>query len=157
MDWQWERSSSDLLQNCDLPPPLKLFSPFDVKDDVDKTKTRKDAEAAPANQNENSSLLRALQLSQSRAREAEKKAADASEDNKKMAALVLEESLRLSAHRRWMRILEEEILLMQKGRKPRSGFCEEAEREGGEDAVLAWCLTLAICVGIGVVFGRYMF
>ncbi|ONK74147.1 uncharacterized protein A4U43_C03F3250 [Asparagus officinalis] len=156
MDWQWERSSiySTKIKALTLASKRTKRNPII---NTNPNSRRRDAEAAPANQNENSSLLRALQLSQSRAREAEKKAADASEDNKKMAALVLEESLRLSAHRRWMRILEEEILLMQKGRKPRSGFCEEAEREGGEDAVLAWCLTLAICVGIGVVFGRYMF
>lgn len=38
MDWQWERASTNLLQNCDLPPPLKLFSPLDKEEKKTITK-----------------------------------------------------------------------------------------------------------------------
>lgn len=108
------------------------------------------------NQTENTSLLQALRLSQSRAREAEKKAAAASASNEQMAALVLQESLRLSAHRRWVNLLELEILLLQKKKKKRRRLRAE---EDDEDVVpaLTWCLTLALCLGIGYALGRCMF
>lgn len=163
MDWQWERASSDLLQNCDLPPPLKLLSPLDKQEKRPISKIAQwEAELEPTNQTENTSLLRALRLSQSRAREAERKAAATSTNNEKMASLLLDDALRLSAHRRWVRLLETEIFLLRRNNKLQSECYNKTRREEEDDdevnvPALTWCLTLALCLGIGFALGQYVF
>ena len=120
-----------------------------------------DEELEPTKQTENTrntSLTRALQLSQSRAREAEKKAAAVSATSEQMAALLLEESAKLSAHRRWVRLLETEILLINRKKFTRPE-CKETKREEEEEEedefpALTWCLTLAICFGIGFALSK---
>ncbi|KAG1342320.1 hypothetical protein COCNU_05G005490 [Cocos nucifera] len=196
-DWQFEhhdkemlvgfelsnRSSgvADLLQNCDLPPPFKLFSPIEDDDKKNQVDTMGSAplvvpqksvpKPAPSKANkwdgelgsdhggENPSLLRALQLSQTRAREAEKAAFLANARNEQMASLLLQESLRLSAHRQWVKLLEMEVSMLQE----RILWSQKEEQHVEDDAVpaaAAWCLTLALCLGIagvGLAFGRYIF
>ncbi|XP_008805917.1 uncharacterized protein LOC103718746 [Phoenix dactylifera] len=190
-DWQFEHhdkemlmgfefsnrtsGAADLLQNCDLPPPLKLFS--SIEDDDKKNKistpllwlTKDDIDpGSRANQwddewgldhgGENSSLLRALRRSQTRAREAEKAASLANARNEQMAALLLEKSLRLSAHRQWVALLEVEVSMLQE-----KMLWSETEEHGEGDAVPAsatWCLALALCLGVGGVgfaLGRCLF
>lgn len=107
---------------------------------------------------ENSSLLRALQLSQTRAREAEKAALQASKQNKELAVLILEESLRLYAHRQWVKLLEIEVSMLEK-RRPMT-LKEEAKDEDYAESTDSWFLALALCLGIasmGFVFSRCMF
>lgn len=108
---------------------------------------------------ENASLLRALQLSQTRAREAEKAAFLASARNEQMAALLLQESLRLSAHRQWVKLLEMEVSTLRE----KTLWSQQEEEHAEDDAVpaaAAWSFTLALCLGIagaGLALGRYMF
>ncbi|OAY64380.1 uncharacterized protein LOC109727846 [Ananas comosus] len=167
------RAVPDLLQNCDLPPPLKLFSP--VADDEEKKRKPEPGYRVPLGQQrwgdygelgpdrgggDNPSLLRALQLSQTRAREAEKQALLARTTNRRMAALLLEESLRLSAHQRWIAMLEIEISMLQrKGlwQKEEDGRDEDAAVAAGAAAAATWCFALALCLGIagvGFALGR---
>ncbi|XP_078156898.1 uncharacterized protein LOC144552779 [Carex rostrata] len=196
LDWQLEqyekemimggyvvssKPNPDLLQNCDLPPPLKFFSPIG---DDEKLKARSSYVSPTASllsqisspdpplstkelefgQDKNSDqitgLLRALQLSQTRAREAEKEFMATTERNQQMMAILLEESLRLSAHRQWVRMLETEnnVLKMRKE--------EEKKTKGNGDDVAnvaemaTWCLALALCLGIagvGLALGKCLF
>lgn len=111
-----------------------------------------EAEVRPVYQAENTSLLRALRLSQSRAREAEKKAAAACKSKEQMSSFLMDESIRLSTHKRWVRLLETQILLL--GEKKRLIAREE---EGDGFSTLTWCLTLALCLGMGFSLGRYVF
>lgn len=82
------------------------------------------------------------------------------ERNQQMMAILLEESLRLSAHRQWVRMLETEnnVLKMRKE--------EEKKTKGNGDDVAnvaemaTWCLALALCLGIagvGLALGKCLF
>ncbi|KAK8931341.1 hypothetical protein KSP39_PZI016671 [Platanthera zijinensis] len=120
-----------LLTNCDLPPPLKLFSPPAIDD--------------------NHGVLRALRLSQTRARAAEDRAQLVTARIGRLASLLLEESLLLSAHRRWVAMLEFEVAGL------RRRISQPVEDDGGDigAAEIVWCLALALCIGIaGVGFAR---
>ncbi|XP_072972545.1 uncharacterized protein [Typha angustifolia] len=186
LDWQLEnyekemfmagyaisnRSITDLLQNCDLPPPLKLFTPLD-EDEKSTTRQNLQPERPPSkpnkwedelglNNGENPSLMRALQLSQTRAREAERKVSLASVRNHQMAALLLEESLRLTAHRQWVRMLEAETSMLRDKLlyQQKEEQTEEEEAAAALPAAATWYLALALCLGIagvGFALGRCM-
>jgi stress response protein YsnF len=104
-------------------------------------------------------LLRALRLSQTRAREAEKEFMATTEKNHQMMSLLLEESLRLSAHRQWVRILETENIVLKKRTEE-----EKSEVKGDDVAAVAdmasWYMALALCLGIagvGLALGKCLF
>jgi hypothetical protein len=115
----------------------------------------------------NDSLLRALHLSQSRAREAEEKLAAAGATNGELAALLVRDSVALSAHRRWVMLLEAENSLLKGGggAPPR---CADLDGDGDGDArccgggsggLATWWVALAVCVGIagvGLALGRFL-
>ncbi|KAJ3676932.1 hypothetical protein LUZ60_002656 [Juncus effusus] len=172
----------DLLQNCDLPPPLKIFSPIaDHEENFSKFDSlspntplfsrNSTAELQQLSSKElefpqdkggdyNTNLLRALHLSQTRAREAEKEFAKTSTQNQQITVLFLEESLRLSAHKNWVRLLETENSILRKKKK----MNEEETTEDDDVAVAAdvatWYLTLALCLGIagvGFALGKCLF
>jgi hypothetical protein len=120
-------------------------------------------DAAGGGGGNNDSLLRALRLSQSRAREAEEKLAAAGASNGELAALLVRDSVALSAHRRWVMMLEaENSLLRGGGARPRGAEPDpdddgDARRGGG--GVAAWWVALAVCVGIagvGLALGRLL-
>ncbi|KAG2579409.1 uncharacterized protein LOC120679009 [Panicum virgatum] len=155
--------TADLLQNCDLPPPAKLFGPVPTLQRLES--------AAGADQKSgggvgsNDSLLRALRLSQSRAREAEEKLAAAGASNGELAALLVRDSVALSAHRRWVMMLEAENSLLRGGggRGADPGPDDDGDgnawRSGGGGGVAAWWVALAVCVGIagvGLALGRLL-
>ncbi|KAG5241849.1 GTP cyclohydrolase II [Salix suchowensis] len=107
-------SGFDLMQNCDLPPPLKVFSGSDKSvissmnrafsmvgrehdhDDFDVYR------GCGGVNYEKLELLKALRLSQTRARDAERKA----------ASLIKERDC-LFAYRQWVRLLEFQVLKAQ--------------------------------------------
>ncbi|CAL5013059.1 unnamed protein product [Urochloa decumbens] len=158
--------TADLLQNCDLPPPAKLFGPVPTLQRLES--------AAGADQkgdavvvgggggNNNDSLLRALRLSQSRAREAEEKLAAAGASNGELAALLVRDSVALSAHRRWVMMLEAENSLLISGRgggADADGDGDARRGGGGGGGLAAWWVALAVCVGIagvGLALGRLL-
>ncbi|KAJ4745151.1 transmembrane protein [Rhynchospora pubera] len=170
----------DLLQNCDLPPPLKFFSPIG-EDDKLKPRSSSLGSTAPllshisspdlhpctkeleSRQDKSSDqitdLLRALQLSQTRAREAEKEYMATTERNQQMMALLLNESLRLSAHKQWVRILETENSVLKK-RKEEEKSKAKADDVTGVADMATWCLAFALCLGIagvGLALGKCLF
>ncbi|KAM3231032.1 hypothetical protein ACQJBY_061284 [Aegilops geniculata] len=139
---------ADLLLNCDLPPPAKLFGPLpalhlppraggtDEKGDGGKD-----------------SLLRALRLSQSRAREAEEKLAAAAASSGGLAALLVRDAVALSAHRRWVMMLEAENSALRAGGGAGAAGAEPEEGEEEEDGrrvAAAWWVALAVCVGLAL-------
>ncbi|TVU05488.1 hypothetical protein EJB05_48654 [Eragrostis curvula] len=142
--------AADLLQNCDLPPPAKLFGPVPTLQRLESAAGADQKAAAGGGDNE--SLLRALRLSQSRAREAEEKLAAAGASNGDLAALLVRDSVALSAHRRWVMMLEAENSLLR-GAEP------DPDDGGGGGGVAAWWVALAVCVGIagvGLALGRFL-
>lgn len=149
----------DLLQNCDLPPPAKLFRPVPTLQRLASAAgTEQKGDAAAAGRG-NDSLLRALRLSQSRAREAEEKLAAAGAANGDLAALLVRDSVALSAHRRWVRMLEAENSRLRGGggAAPDGGGDEAAAPRGA--GVAAWWVALAVCVGVagvGLALGRFL-
>ncbi|XP_039145015.1 uncharacterized protein LOC120282302 [Dioscorea cayenensis subsp. rotundata] len=176
LDWQFEnydkeylvgavipkkQQQASLLQNCDLPPPVKYFSPTEFADKQLKERTLpdkmpdKNCKDNQSEENENTGLLRALQLSQTRAREAEKKASTESTRNKEMTDMIFKESMKLYAHRQWVKLLDIEISMLNK----RSHTSNEIPVEA-DIPLTAWCLTLALCIGIagvGFAFGCCLF
>ncbi|ONK75604.1 uncharacterized protein A4U43_C03F18640 [Asparagus officinalis] len=129
---------AELLQNCDLPHPARLCSPTAYDDSKPTCPPNRYGSGSRQNQ----SLLRALQLSQTRAREAERKTTEANVRKEQVTALLLEDSLRLHAARQWVRLLEMEILLLRR----RSDGGEAVRDEAA--SVFTWCLSLALCLGI---------
>ncbi|XP_062190964.1 uncharacterized protein LOC133894810 [Phragmites australis] len=154
--------SADLLQNCDLPPPAKLFGPVPTLQRLENaagTDRKADGGGGGGGGN-NDSLLRALRLSQSRAREAEEKLVAAGASNGELAALLVRDSVALSAHRRWVMMLEAENSLLRgavpRGAGPGSDDDEAAARRGG---LAAWWVALAVCVsitGVGLALGKFL-
>lgn len=169
----FQRSDVELLQNCDLPPPLKVFT--GEKETITKIEAPKRQPSPPIKITETEeeagrgfiddrlSLLKALQLSQTRAREAEKAASIISSEKDQLTAMFFKESLQLFAHRRWFKLLEIEILLLQK--KLAISHMNMTEEQSGYhndngDAGSTWCIAMAMCLGLaGVSFAigyRYL-
>ncbi|XP_020104031.1 uncharacterized protein LOC109721040 [Ananas comosus] len=120
----------------DLPPPSRVYTPLRI-------------EAKKGGSDESTMLLRALRLSQTRAREAEEKASHVGEENKAAAAVLFKEFLRLSAHRRWVKLLEAEVTMLREKRMRR--IMEEEGRENDGMPHVEWYLAFALCLGVGVV------
>lgn len=141
--------SADLLQNCDLPPPAKLFGPLPTLQRLESA-AGADHQKLDGGGGGNDSLLRALRLSQSRAREAEEKLAAAGASHGGLAALLLRDSAALSAHRRWVMMLEAENSVLRAGRGSAHGGADPGEGEDGRAVGVnaAWWVALAVCVGI---------
>ncbi|KAG6467016.1 hypothetical protein ZIOFF_075201 [Zingiber officinale] len=138
-----KRSASDLLQNCDLPPPVKMIFPLEDHGGGGDHSHRASAE-------ERNNNVDVADQSDAQLGPAES-----------TSKLMLEEALRLSSYRRWVMLLEAEISVLRKqglAPRPREDK-EEEEEEEVVAAAAAWWLTLALCIGIagvGFVMGRYM-
>uniref|UniRef100_A0A6N2KUU8 Uncharacterized protein n=1 Tax=Salix viminalis TaxID=40686 RepID=A0A6N2KUU8_SALVM len=176
-------SGTDLLQNCDLPPPLKVFSWSDrtvissmsrgfsmtgrEHDRVDF-----DVYGGCGGENyEKLELLKALRLSQTRAREAERKAASLVKEKDCVATAFLRESFHLFVHRQWVRLLEFQVLQAQTQRvQQEKKFCckcgrseeandhseeeEEGPCDGSRESWIGVALTFCMgIVGLGLAFG----
>ncbi|RLN03618.1 hypothetical protein C2845_PM13G20450 [Panicum miliaceum] len=123
--------TADLLQNCGLPPPAKLFGPV-------PTLQRRATPPSAAG------ITTAC--------------------NGELAALLVRDSVALSAHRRWVMMLEAENSLLRGGggARPRGGEPDpdpDDARRGGGGGVAAWWVALAVCVGIagvGLALGRLL-
>ncbi|MCL7033059.1 hypothetical protein MKW94_010463 [Papaver nudicaule] len=187
-----QRTPVDLMQNCDLPPPQKVFAGADKTLVNSTTKTPQNYSKICGEENEfpipkdlseieKMNLLRALQLSQTRAREAEKKAKVMTQERDNLANTFHRESLRMFAYKQWIKLLEFEVSQLQSQNEkehqlPRRNYgCEtdkdidssseeEEERVGNEEdgsvvGNVTWYMALALCfgfAGVGFVFGcRY--
>ncbi|CAN0878422.1 hypothetical protein LINGRAHAP2_LOCUS12465 [Linum grandiflorum] len=141
-----------LMQNCDLPPPSKLYygshhlivSSFELMVQQSSDDGQDDEKEVEANGtgNEKVELLKAVRLSQTRAREAEKR-------KEWISNALSAESLQLFAYRQWSKLLQMRILKLE---------AELAERRDGvePEPCLPWTLALAVCLGFagaGIVYG----
>ncbi|GAB4847247.1 hypothetical protein Ancab_026288 [Ancistrocladus abbreviatus] len=128
----------EMLQNCDLPPPIKVFSGFE---------------------SERLELLKALRLSQARAREAEAKHAAIAKERDSISNALLKESTQVFAYRQFVKLLEVQVLMVRSqmqeetpqlsGYDCGSGGAKEATVDGGGDGNgLTWIIAVALCLGI---------
>ncbi|KAI3879242.1 hypothetical protein MKW98_028809 [Papaver atlanticum] len=184
-----QRTYVDLMQNCDLPPPQKVFAGADKTVVNSTTKTPpysskncggEDEFSIPKelSEIEKMNLLRALQLSQTRAREAEKKAEVITKERDNLANSFLKESLRMLAYKQWVKLLEFEVSQLQSQNENEhslpwrscetdkdtdsSSSSEEEEVGNGEEqgvvGNVTWYMAGVGFAGVGFVFGcRYYY
>ncbi|GLT33711.1 hypothetical protein SLA2020_082750 [Shorea laevis] len=171
-----QKSGADLMQNCDLPPPMKVFigsdkvvgSPFNRICSMMGRENGKDEFQVyrTGGEEDKLELLKALRLSQTRAREAERKAVSLAEERDQISNALLEESMRLFAHRQWVRLLEIQVSELHSRRKNQEkhlchSYVEREGNEGEDKSGIPWLVALAFCLGIagiGFAFGcRYLF
>ncbi|KAG8383570.1 hypothetical protein BUALT_Bualt04G0027300 [Buddleja alternifolia] len=129
------KTTLNLMQNCDLPPPMKLFSgPDDTfLSLISKSYNMRGGQETAAKENDvlhscrdrsesydKLELLKALRLSQTRAREAERKLAVLNKEKDELSNLVVKESMGLFAHRHWVRLLEFEVIKLHRQKKRES-------------------------------------
>ncbi|GMH05921.1 hypothetical protein Nepgr_007761 [Nepenthes gracilis] len=163
----------ELLQNCDLPPPIRVFSGSDsaVLASMNKIysltsrKVEEDELGTSRNfgtEKEKLEILKALRLSQTRAREAETRYAAIAKERDSLSHAFLNESMQVFAYRQLVKLLELQVSKLQlhiQQRQPWlcSDCCgpngveggEVAAADGGEDGSgLTWIMTMAFCFGI---------
>lgn len=168
-----QKSSFEFMHNCDLPPPSKIFS-WSEKTVVMSSMNRicsiegredegYEVDVCKEGRNEKLEVLKALRLSQTRAREAERKVERLGKERDCMSKALLEESLRSLAYRQWVKSLEIQVRVLQKKwerweeKHSCYGCCEKSmEGEDGGGGGVGWFVALALCLGIA--FGcRYIF
>ncbi|XP_022136673.1 uncharacterized protein LOC111008325 [Momordica charantia] len=145
----------DLIRNCDLPPPQKIFT------GMARVKDRERDEAESGGVEEKLELLKALRLSQTRAREAERKAAKLMEERDCISRAFEDEARLIFFYRQSVKLLQLRLSNLQKMHDE-----EESRRNGDSDAPAAggggggeamkWVWALAICftvVGVGFLYG----
>lgn len=143
-----------LLQNCDLPPPLKVFPGSDkaVLSSMNRIWTIMGQEdqnqdhlqictGDHSENNEKLELFKALRLSQTRAREAERKAARLIKEREAISNALLKESSHLFAYRQLVRLLELQVSKLHRQQQHGSGDGEGAGN-------VTWLMALALCLGI---------
>ncbi|KAJ8544007.1 hypothetical protein K7X08_025625 [Anisodus acutangulus] len=157
-------SSLDLMQNCDLPPPLKVFSGPDksvlspMNDNVWRVMEDEQKEVnIEVKQEEGSDrfeLLRALRRSQTRAREAERKYLALHKEKEALSNLMFEESARWIAYKNCVKVLELQILKLktQKQHEHVDRWNMTKEDENG----VTWFMAIAFCLGIAAIGCRYL-
>ncbi|KAF5204747.1 hypothetical protein FRX31_005663 [Thalictrum thalictroides] len=166
----------NLMQNCDLPPPVKIFTSADktllnsirskhVISNINQEEGKNEMSIGRnTDESDKLELMKALQLSQSRARTAEKKASFLAAERDRLSTLFLSDSLLLFAHRQWVKLLQLEITQLQSQKlKKAQEVCSNcsnrhernkgsSEADNGENVgSLGWCMTLALCLGIASV------
>ncbi|XP_049372085.1 uncharacterized protein LOC125836989 [Solanum verrucosum] len=159
---QKQKSSLDfLMQNCDLPPPLKVFSGPDMNDDNVKEANIEVRQELGSDRLE---VLKALRRSQTRAREAERKYLALQKEKEALSNLMLDESARALAYRNWIKVLELQLLQLktQKQQKQQQQQYEHVdewnrtkEDENGTNGV-TWLIAVAFCLGIAAIGYRYL-
>lgn len=156
-------SGFDLMQNCDLPPPSKVFMGTDKSVILSMNRVYNIAGKGEEEDKKNSGayriengdderdkmeLLKALQASQTRAREAEKKASILRKEKEGLSMALLEEAMHLFAYRQQVRLLELQALHL----KQSLWLHQQPEGDGydEESTSFAWVLALVLSLGIGV-------
>ncbi|XVF15256.1 hypothetical protein REPUB_Repub09cG0135300 [Reevesia pubescens] len=176
-----QKSGIDFMQNCDLPPPLKVFTGLDkavvlsmnrvcsMGPETDKYDQFHDhVYRNEGGEDEKLELLKALRLSQTRAREAERKAANLAEEKERLSNAFMKDSLHLFGYRQWVRLLEIQVsklqtqLVKQEKHSQSHHYCDKPEGiESGIGEEMSWLVALPLCLGIasvGFAVGcRYLF
>ncbi|XP_030499754.2 uncharacterized protein LOC115715094 [Cannabis sativa] len=169
----------DLMQNCDLPPPMKvylgpektivppsmkqynrLFNPMSMglnnnpeKGDKNEFDDDDDDAVVGAGNYDKLELLKALRLSQTRAREAEKKIKVMAKEKDSLSKALVDEAKILFAHRQWVRLLELQASTLCSKSKV-SDHNRDPHQNG---SCISWVLAFAFCLGIAAIGCTYMF
>ncbi|XP_054822740.1 uncharacterized protein LOC129321036 [Prosopis cineraria] len=162
-------ASFDLMQNCDLPPPSKVFKGSDNKLMLSMNRRpsnilvkREYTGELVNDQNDCDGnpdvleILKALRSSQAREREAEKKSASLINERDCLSNALMKEAMQLYAYQQQVRLLEFQVSSLQQ--KMFRGFATSEEDEGStreddneeEKINLVWILALALSWGMGV-------
>ncbi|KAL5755336.1 hypothetical protein ACOSP7_023556 [Xanthoceras sorbifolium] len=167
-----QKSGMELMQNCDLPPPLKVFTGSDKRVISSMNKVcglviaeEDDSWGFDGAKDDKLELLKALRLSQTRAREAEKRAATLANQKDCLSKAFFDDSLQLLAYRQCVKLLELQVSVLQsQWRSQRQQELEEhmcSDCDDDTEVGFSWFVTLALCLGIagvGFAFGcRYLF
>ncbi|XP_019257725.1 PREDICTED: uncharacterized protein LOC109235936 [Nicotiana attenuata] len=165
-----QKSSLDLMQNCDLPPPLKVFSgpdktvlsPTNNVWRVIEEDDHKEANIEPKQElgSDRFELLKALRRSQTRAREAERKYQALHKEKDALSNFLIEESARSRAYKNWIKVLELQILQLktqqqQQQHVDRLDRTKEDEDKNAANGV-TWFIAVALCLGIAAIGCRYL-
>lgn len=169
---QKQKSSLDLMQNCDLPPPLKVFSGPELSPmDDDVWRMMEEDEHKEVNIEPKQELLgrdifdevlKALRRSQTRAREAERKYLALDKEKEALSNLMLEESARSLAYRNWIKVLELQILQFKTQKQQQYEHVDSRwnRTKEGEDKNVAngftWFMAVAFCLGIAAIGCTYL-
>ncbi|XP_009615430.1 uncharacterized protein [Nicotiana tomentosiformis] len=167
-----QKSSLDLMQNCDLPPPLTVFSGPDktmlsptnnvwrVEEEEDD---HKEANIEPKQElgSDRIELLKALRRSQTRAREAERKYQELHKEKNALSNFLIEESARSLAYKNWIKVLEFQILQLKTQQQQQQQHVDRMHRtKEDEDKNAAngvtWFMAVALCLGIAAIGCRYL-
>lgn len=142
----YPKSSTLLLRNCDLPPPLKVFAAGENSGIFGgAVGTETDCGGGPGGgEGGTSDLMKALRRSQTRAREAERMRAEMAKERDYLREALVEESQELLAYRQWVRLLELQVSQMRSGLRVR-------DHDDGTGGGAIWAVALAVCLGF--VFG----
>ncbi|KAF3672511.1 putative cyclin-D4-1-like [Capsicum annuum] len=164
---QNQKSSLDLMQNCDLPPPLKVFSCPDksvlvspMEDDNVKEANIESKQEVGSDRLE---VLKALRRSQTRAREAERKYLALYKEKEALSNLMLDESARSLAYRNWIKVLDLQILQLKTQKQQQQHQYEHVDRwnrttrEDEDKNGLTWFMAVAFCLGIAAIGYKYLF
>lgn len=159
-----KKSGVDFMQNCDLPPPLKVFTGLDKAVALSMSRVcsiGQDQNDEDEGNDENSlELLKALRLSQTRAREAEKKIAELAEEKDRLSNALVKDSLQLFGYRQCVRLLEiqvsklqSQLLKQNKNSDSDTCSCDKQDEgiEAGNGDEISWLVALALCLGIATV------
>ncbi|XVF61556.1 hypothetical protein PTKIN_Ptkin08bG0139400 [Pterospermum kingtungense] len=166
----------DFMQNCDLPPPLKVFTGLDKAVGLSMSRVRSmgrenhdedDDQFHHVNRDEGADenkleLLKALRLSQTRAREAERKVADLAKEKERISNALIKDSLQLFGYRQLVRLLEIQGSKLQSQllkQKKNSHPCDKQDEgiEGGNGDEISWLVALALCLGFATVGFAFSF
>uniref|UniRef100_A0A803MCK6 Uncharacterized protein n=1 Tax=Chenopodium quinoa TaxID=63459 RepID=A0A803MCK6_CHEQI len=137
-----QKPGNDLIQNCDLPPPTKVFSGLPDNVTVISPMKRKKVQNFVGDHDHGDEfdvgdrkmgLLKALRLSQTRAREAEAKYAAMTKERDALACAVVQDSMQIFAYRQFVTLLE---------------FQGDEGGDGSGSNGLTLLITMAFCLGI---------
>lgn len=126
------------MENCDLPPPLKVFEGPEktitaLVAAIDDHDRGGDVRRSGLLDKEKSELSKALTLSQSRAREADNRV-------EILSKLMIQESMQCFAYKQWVKLMEFRISKLENKLKEKE---KEKEKNG-----MAWFVAVALCLGI---------
>ncbi|KAL8476241.1 hypothetical protein ACS0TY_028777 [Phlomoides rotata] len=148
------KSTLNLMQNCDLPPPIKLFSGHEgiLLSSISKIYSMGGVEVENEHirmdEDDKLEILKALRLSQTRAREAERKVRVVSEEKNTLSNLIVDETMRVYAHRLWINMLEFEVMKLQIQQKENTESYNSSCNCDESNSSQKWCTAIAFCLAI---------
>lgn len=153
---------NDLIQNCDLPPPTKVISGLSDNVTVISPMNRKkihnfvgDHHHVEDDGSAKLGLLKALRLSQTRAREAEAKYEAIIKERDALGYAFVQDSMQIFAYRQFVRLLEFQVSQFEQQKQQQQELYDCGKRKHGEEGDdgsgsngLTLLITMAFCLGI---------